>query len=139
MSILKPLCYWVRRYLALEQPRRGKEPDHLVLADLTEPNQVALWTTGDGSRIQVGAMTDQHLFYGLAKAMRGEYPDSASRATGVCALKLEAFRRLRNELTRPTVDSSARKSWSKAPRTFRCIWCSGQTAHQSTCPTNPLS
>ncbi len=124
MNLVKPLRYWVRRYLTLEQDAiackvdlfTSKDrldalerdycadnapqptPDRLVLVDLTEPNQVALWTAGDGARIQVGAMTHSHLFYALAKAGRGEYPDSASRQTGVRALQLEAFRRLRNTL-----------------------------------------
>ncbi len=110
-------------------------PDRLALADLTEPNQVAMWTTGDGGRIQVGYMTDAHLFYALAKAGRGEYPDTASRATGVRVLKIEAFRRLRNELTKPPVDSPAMKSWSKR-RAFDCSWCVGtRSSHSTTCPT----
>lgn len=153
MRIIKPLSYYIRRYLTIErsvlkegvplmqgrdlldnlvteyntdqEPLRGC-PDSLALADLTEPNQVAEWTNGDGSKTQVGAMSPQHLHYALAKALRGEYPDSASRRTGVRALKIEAFRRLRNELTStplpafssPTVDSAAMKHWSKAPRDF---------------------
>ncbi len=54
----------------------------------------AEWTQGDGSRIRVGMMTDQHLHYALAKAYRGEYPDYVSRRTGIAALKAEAARRL---------------------------------------------
>ena len=54
----------------------------------------ATWTTGDGSRIRVQAMSDSHLHYALAKAHRGEYPDSVSRNTGIAALKAEAARRL---------------------------------------------
>lgn len=124
MSLVRSLRYFVTQYRAIEDgavsglrslfeardelndleseynTQNAKSPDRLVLADQTEPNQVRLWTTGDGSRIQVGAMTDSHLFYALAKARRGEYPDTASRATGVRALKLEAFRRLRNELVK---------------------------------------
>lgn len=124
MSIFKPLSYYIRRYEGIfDRVRSGataslldaksqldaleseyntdnsRSPDALVLADLTEPNQLQKWTTGDGSRVEVCTMTNSHLFYALAKAQRGEYPDSASRATGVRALKIEAFRRLRNELT----------------------------------------
>lgn len=126
MNIVMPLRYYVQRYLGIERsaikgevslyqakdhldaldreyntdnvPQRS--PDRLVLANLTEPNQVTLWTSGDGSRAPVASMTDAHLHYALAKAGRGEYPDSASRAAGVRALKLEAFRRLRNELVK---------------------------------------
>jgi hypothetical protein len=54
----------------------------------------ALWTTGDGSRVPVKAMSDSHLFYALAKAKRGEYPDSYSRKVQVGTLESEALRRL---------------------------------------------
>lgn len=80
------------------KPPAGNPPERLALANLTEPNQMTLWTSQDGSRKKVAAMTDAHLFYALAKCCRGEYPDAESRATGVRALKIEAFRRLRNEL-----------------------------------------
>jgi hypothetical protein len=52
------------------------------------------WTTADGSKVRVQAMSDSHLHYALAKAYRGEYPDSASRLAGIDALKAEAARRL---------------------------------------------
>ena len=136
MRLIKPLSYYINRYLGIERSvlkegvplMQGKTHldaliseyntahDSLALANLPAPNQVALWTPGDGSRVQVSAMTDQHLHYALAKATRGEYPDSASRRTGVRALKIEAFRRLRNELTSPTVDSAWHNRWSKTSR-----------------------
>lgn len=53
-----------------------------------------LWTTGDGSRVPVASMTDSHLFYALAKARRGEYPDTYSRKVEVSTLEAEALRRL---------------------------------------------
>jgi len=107
--------------------QHAKSPDHLVLADRTEPNQVKTWTSGDGSRIEVGCMTDQHLFYALAKARRGEYPDTHARATGIEALELEAFRRLRNKLTRQPLTM---------PRTrFCCDRCTGSQCHTPSCPT----
>lgn len=53
-----------------------------------------LWTTGDGSRVPVADMADQHVFYALAKARRGEYPDSYSRKVDVATLESEALRRL---------------------------------------------
>lgn len=53
-----------------------------------------LWTTGDGSRVRVDAMSDSHLFYALAKARRGEYPDTYSRKVEVSALEAEVLRRL---------------------------------------------
>lgn len=53
-----------------------------------------LWTTGDGSRVPVATMSDQHLFYALAKARRGEYPDTYSRKVEVAVLESEALRRL---------------------------------------------
>ncbi len=126
-KLIKPLSYYIRRYEGIfDRVRNGvttslldaksqlealeteyntdnvpqRSPDRLVLADLTEPNQVQKWTSGDGSRIEVSFMTDAHLYYALAKAGRGEYPDCASRAAGIRALKLEAFRRLRNELVK---------------------------------------
>lgn len=68
------------------------------LANLTEPNQVRKWTGGDGTRIAVSRMSESHLFYALAKARRGEYPDSYSRQTGIEALEVEAFRRLRERI-----------------------------------------
>ncbi len=150
--LVKPLRYFVQAYLTIERnvvegiqglyagkdaldaldreynEQNTKSPDALVLADRTEPNQVKTWTTGDGSRVQVGAMTDQHLFYALAKARRGEYPDTHARATGIEALELEAFRRLRNKLTHTPVVNP--------PRGVPCDWCSGRTtAHTATCPT----
>jgi hypothetical protein len=124
MSIVKPLRHFVTRYLAIADSaihgsltlygakdaldqldqeynaQNSRSPDRLVLASLTEPNQVTLWTGSDGSRTAVSSMTDAHPHYALAKAGRGEYPDSASRAAGVRALELEAFRRLRNELVK---------------------------------------
>lgn len=54
----------------------------------------ATWTTGDGSKVRVQAMSDSHLHFALAKAYRGEYVDSASRLAGIDALKAEAARRL---------------------------------------------
>lgn len=81
----------------LRQAFGALEREQRLLA-MTEPNQVKTWTTSDGSRIQVGAMTDQHLFYALAKARRGEYPDSHARQTGIETLEVESFRRLRNRL-----------------------------------------
>lgn len=125
--IIRPLTYYIRRYEGIvdrvrnglttslldaksqvealerefaEDMSRSRSPDRFVLASLTEPNQVQKWTTGDGSRVEVGGMTDSHLFYALAKAGRGEYPDCKSRQTGIRALKIEAFRRLRNELVK---------------------------------------
>jgi hypothetical protein len=53
-----------------------------------------LWTTGDGSRVPVANMPDQHLFYALAKARRGEYPDTYSRKVEVAVLESEVLRRL---------------------------------------------
>jgi hypothetical protein len=53
-----------------------------------------LWTTGDGSRVPVASMSDQHVFYALAKARRGEYPDTYSRKVEVGVLESEALRRL---------------------------------------------
>jgi hypothetical protein len=98
-----------RAFAALKREER--------LMALTEPNQVAQWTCGDGSRVEVGAMRDSHLFYALAKAGRGEYPDSHARQVGVRALELEALRRLRNKMLHgpvqlssfasPTVDRAA--------------------------------
>lgn len=153
MSIFKPLSYYIRRYEGIfDHVRNGhtkslldaksqlealdreynddnsRSPDRFVLADLTEPNQTKRWTCGDGKAIEVGSMTDSHLFYALAKAGRGEYPDTYSRQTGVRALKIEAFRRLRNELTTATNVA--------APRAFSCDWCCGKTQHQTHCPTN---
>lgn len=75
-------------------------------------------------------MTDQHLFYALAKARRGEYPDSHARATGIEALELEAFRRLRNKLVVPTVDSTAMKR-----KPLDCAFCHGHFVHYAHCPT----
>ena len=54
----------------------------------------ATWTCGDGRRVRVRTMSDAHLFYAIAKAGRGEYPDSYSRKTGVATLEREALRRL---------------------------------------------
>lgn len=54
----------------------------------------ATWTTGDGTKVRVQAMSDSHLHFALAKAYRGEYIDSASRLAGIDALKAEAARRL---------------------------------------------
>src|SRR5688572_31835214 len=69
----------------------------------------------------------QHLFYALAKARRGEYPDTHARATGIEALELEAFRRLRNKLTRQPLTM---------PRTrFCCDRCTGSQCHTPSCPT----
>jgi hypothetical protein len=122
--MVKPLSYYIQSYLRIESRARAHEislmdakaelegldadymrensrsPDRLVLADLTEPNQVALWTDSDGSRVRVADMTSAHLHYALAKAERGEYPDSICRQLGIRALKIEAFRRLRNELVK---------------------------------------
>lgn len=53
-----------------------------------------LWKTGDGSRVLVQNMADAHLFYALAKARRGEYPDSYSKKVEVGVLESEALRRL---------------------------------------------
>lgn len=53
-----------------------------------------LWTTGDGSRVRVDAMSDSHLFYAIAKARRGEYPDTYSRKVEISTLEAEALRRL---------------------------------------------
>ena len=121
-------------------------PAKPVLADLTEPNQVKRWTDHTGKAIEVGAMGDARLFYALAKAGRGEYPDSYSRQTGVRALKIEAFRRLRNELTKsagtplsafsnPIVDSAAKAHFSNPPKSFECSFCTGYEAHRNWCPT----
>jgi hypothetical protein len=156
MHIIKPLSHYIRRYLTIQEdalarrvdllnakerldrlfteyntdqePQRGG-PDRLALADLTEPNQVTLWTSGDGSRVQVSEMSEAHLHYALAKGARGDYPDSASRRTGVRALKIEAFRRLRNELT--SAPPKTIVSADKAP----CAWCRGKLTHLSHCPT----
>jgi hypothetical protein len=57
-------------------------------------NHDGTWTTGDGTRVRVQAMSDSHLFYAIAKGRRGEYPDSYSRRTGIRALEVEALRRL---------------------------------------------
>lgn len=157
MSIVRALRYFVTQYRSIEDSalrqtitlyeakdaldalekeyntQNAQSPDRLVLADQTEPNQVRRWTTGDGTRIPVGNMTDSHLFYALAKAKRGEYPDTASRATGVCALELEAFRRLRNQLT-GTAPPPKFEPEMKRRSKFSCGRCSGETAHQSTCP-----
>lgn len=70
---------------------------------LAEGNLDTLWTTGDGSKVRVSAMSDSPLFFALAKAFRGEYYVSADRQKGIEALKLEAARRLLKlrVLTRP--------------------------------------
>jgi hypothetical protein len=62
--------------------------------DLIRTKAEGLWTTGDGGRVPVAGMSDSHLFYALAKARRGEYPDTYSRKVEVRTLEAEVLRRL---------------------------------------------
>lgn len=55
-----------------------------------EASKDAEWITGAGARIRVQAMHDSHLFYAIAKGMRGEY----GPARTITHLKNEALRRL---------------------------------------------
>lgn len=76
---------------------KAAEQDQTRLASLRRfvgQHTDSTWTTADGSKVRVQAMSDSHLHYALAKAYRGEYPDSASRLAGIDALKAEAARRL---------------------------------------------
>jgi hypothetical protein len=66
----------------------------LVRLQTDSTDRYATWTCSDGRRVPVRTMSDSHLFYAIAKARRGEYPDSYSRKTGVEALEREALRRL---------------------------------------------
>jgi hypothetical protein len=65
---------------------------HLATTERADPHPT--WTTGDGGRVSIRYMSNSHLFYAIAKAHRGEYPDQHARRTGVDALKREALRRL---------------------------------------------
>lgn len=56
-----------------------------------------MWTDHSGARIPVKTISDAHLFYAIAKAFRGEYPDSKTWADGVAALKREALSRLQSD------------------------------------------
>lgn len=55
-----------------------------------EASKNAEWITGDGSKVRVQVMNDSHLFYAIAKGMRGEY----GAARTITHLKNEALRRL---------------------------------------------
>lgn len=78
-AMQKVLSNWYKGVYAQPAPK-APEPD--------------MWTTGDGSRIEVTKMTDAHLHYAIAKIYRGEYPDAKCRTLGFNALKREAARRL---------------------------------------------
>lgn len=75
-------------YYSYEEPHRVADSE--IARDAREDK----WTTGDGSRIPVSEMTDQHLFFALAKSHRNEYPDARSKASGRRVLEKEAFARL---------------------------------------------
>lgn len=75
-------------YYSYEEPHRVADSE--IVRDAREDK----WTTGDGSRIPVSEMTDQHLYFALAKSHRNEYPDARSKASGRAVLEKEVRRRL---------------------------------------------
>lgn len=72
----------------------AEDGSKLHLATTERGDTWPTWTTHTGARVDVRRMGFDHLFYAIAKASRGEYPDSHARRTGVEALKREALRRL---------------------------------------------